>query len=733
MAIRHAWILSLISLLLPASQARAQCLDYATQVHAVGHASMGYGVNPFDVAVAGNYAYIAVGSAGLRVIDVTDPANPTVVGSVDTPGSARGVTISGTYAYVADGNSGLQVVNVAAPTSPTIVGSLDTPGNALDIVRFFTFAFIADGSEGLRIINVSNPSAPSFTGTLDTQDAQGVAFGGQYVYVADGTAGLKIIDVNSVSSPTLAGTYNTPGTAAGVAVAGNLAYVADGSTLQVVNVQTPGNPIFEGSVATPGDALDLAVAGSVAYVADGTAGLTMVTISDPDTPVVLGSVAVSGDCPGVAVSGTKAYAVDDFPGNMLVVDVPTAAFPSLVGSLPALTFPDGLARSGNHVAVLDLTDFLMVDVSAPATPTVTGQVDIGDILYDVAVSGSIAYVGTGSGVTFVNIANPAAPVVMGENGAGPVRDIALFGSCGCAVGRTITTVQTVCTVPRSLSLPFPPLKGIAVSGDYAFVAADTAGIKVVDLSDPIDTSPSLAGSLTIPGANVTAIAISGSHAYAAGYDETLGARYFLWVVDISNPLAPTLVSSTRFGAGGPFSPLDIALSGNYAYIADAQFGYVVMNIANPAAPVLVGGRDTPGTAQGILAVGDYVVVADYNGGLQIYPGQCGAATGITPAQPQSRAPAAASRLMMFPPAPNPTTGATTLSFRLPGAAAVTLAVFDVGGRRVRSLLEGELAAGDHRIDWDGRNDDGRKVASGTYLARLGAGSEAQTVRMTILR
>jgi hypothetical protein len=54
------------------------------------------------VAVAGNYAYVADGLAGLQVIDVSNPANCVRVGGHDTSGAAYDVEISGNYAYVAD-------------------------------------------------------------------------------------------------------------------------------------------------------------------------------------------------------------------------------------------------------------------------------------------------------------------------------------------------------------------------------------------------------------------------------------------------------------------------------------------------------------------------------------------------------------------------------------------------------------------------------------------------------
>jgi len=85
-------------------------------------------------------------------------------------------------------------------------------------------------------------------------------------------------------------------------------------------------------------------------------------------------------------------------------------------------------------------------------------------------------------------------------------------------------------------------------------------------------------------------------------------------------------------------------------------------------------------------------------------------------------------------APNPFARATELSFRLPAREAVRLEFFDVGGRRVRRLLDGEAPAGESRIAWDGRDDQGAPVAPGLYLARLErANRAAQSVRLLRLK
>ena len=69
-----------------------------------------------------------------------------------------------------------------------------------------------------------------------------------------------------------------------------------------------------------------------------------------------------------------------------------------------------------------------------------------------------------------------------------------------------------------------------------------------------------------------------------------------------------------------------------------------------------------------------------------------------------------------------------------GPQRVNLHVYDLNGRMIRRLLnEAALSAGPHEEFWNGRDDAGRQVASGTYLYRLSAGDFTQTKRMTLVK
>ncbi|MGQ0720998.1 MAG: FlgD immunoglobulin-like domain containing protein [Candidatus Eiseniibacteriota bacterium] len=83
--------------------------------------------------------------------------------------------------------------------------------------------------------------------------------------------------------------------------------------------------------------------------------------------------------------------------------------------------------------------------------------------------------------------------------------------------------------------------------------------------------------------------------------------------------------------------------------------------------------------------------------------------------------------------PNPFADAARIAFALPKASPVDLAVYDVSGRLVRTLLEGPMAAGRHVADWDGRDAEGRKVSSGVYFYRIVAGADRAERKMVRLR
>ena len=83
--------------------------------------------------------------------------------------------------------------------------------------------------------------------------------------------------------------------------------------------------------------------------------------------------------------------------------------------------------------------------------------------------------------------------------------------------------------------------------------------------------------------------------------------------------------------------------------------------------------------------------------------------------------------------PNPFNPVTSIGFYLPRSTYVALRVYDLTGALVRTLLEGELAAGRHQAQWDGHSGHGQPMASGVYLYRLETGEAAVTRKMLLIK
>lgn len=113
----------------------------------------------YAVALRGNYAYIGVGPR-LVIFDVSIRAHTTFVGQTGVlPDLVRGVAVGRKYAYVADGSSGLRIVEISDPSNPTQVGTHDTPGVAHGAAVEGDYTYVATGS-GVVCVSWMSPIRP---------------------------------------------------------------------------------------------------------------------------------------------------------------------------------------------------------------------------------------------------------------------------------------------------------------------------------------------------------------------------------------------------------------------------------------------------------------------------------------------------------------------------------------------------------------------------------------------
>jgi hypothetical protein len=121
------------------------------------------------VAVSGGVAYVADDTAGLQIINVSNPANPVRLGGCDTPGDAGGVAVAGNRIYVADGLQGLRVFC----TLPNVQQMMRVEGGTLGTPYTIEAATSLTEPVGWTALWTTNPAALPFEfADLDVRVAQ---------------------------------------------------------------------------------------------------------------------------------------------------------------------------------------------------------------------------------------------------------------------------------------------------------------------------------------------------------------------------------------------------------------------------------------------------------------------------------------------------------------------------------------------------------------------------------
>ncbi|HQV31567.1 MAG TPA: choice-of-anchor B family protein [Calditrichia bacterium] len=207
--------------------------------------------------------------------------------------------------------------------------------------------------------------------------------------------------------------------------------------------------------------------------------------------------------------------------------------------------------------------------------------------------------------------------------------------------------------------------------------------------------------------------------YVMTTEETRFVSMKMW--DVSDMLNPAL-------RGEILGRSDLAhnthILGNLAYISHYTSGVSIVDLSNPDTLRQVAEYDTyqPSNSPifdgcwGVYPFADsgYVYASNFDGRLLVLRlTQEVLGTGGDPLPiPENHA--------LLPNFPNPFNPETTIPYRLSERGEVRVEIFNVSGGKVRVLVNEVQSPGDHRIRWDGRDNHGREMASGTYLVRLSA-------------
>lgn len=586
-------------------------------IHEVGQLNITGGVR--RVQVVGSLAYVCSEYGGrMEIIDISSPTSPIKIGEYAT--SIYDVQVVGSLAYAC--SNGLRILNISDPTNPTFLGWWGAMGVTWDVDVAGPLAYCAWTSYGLRIIDISNPKTPTLVGELyDGGRSDSVQVVGPLAYVTDYRDGLEIIDISDPTNPVEIGQFNDGGNITDVQVVGSLAYVTDYyDGLEILDISDPTNPVEVGQFDDGGWAYSLQIEGSLAFVADGYDGLEIIDITDPNAPTKVGQFDERGGLNSVHVVGQHAY-LADWNNELVIVEGYSLSRPpwqnigelgqfDISGNVRGVDVVGDLAYVANYMEGLQI-----VNITDLKTPYNISRFDDGGTTFNVQVLGSLAYVADGiDGLEIIDISDPTNPQQVGQfDDGGEAYDVQVLGALAYVAdgGDELEIIN--------ISDPTNPVQvgeltdglgaalDLEVAGCFAYVADGSDGLEIIDVSDP--TSPVEVFHYD-DGGSSNGLQVVGPLLYVA--DEGGGLEIF----NISNPT--TAIKIGYFNDGG--AAFNVQVMGTLAFVADYSDGVEVLDVSDPTNPFQVGQFDDGAFALRLQVVGNIIYVADNADGLEILEG-----------------------------------------------------------------------------------------------------------------
>ncbi len=711
------------SLLPPPANART-CTDYArffrwvslTRIHSTLR----------NIAVQPPYGYVTDEGYGLRVLDLSDPLHAEPLTTLALPGQPWDVCLAGKYACVSVFDQGLQIVDVGNPGNPAVVGSVWT-GSSIGLATAGDYVFLADFF-ALRLysISIQDPAHPEIVAELPTPGwPWDVAITGKLAVVT-ATYAVMTVDISNPVDPRRIGSVAVPDAIYDVAIERHHAFVAGSGRFYVVDFEDPVHPVLVANVEVPSMNWTIAVKDGFAFLGRQENGVTVFDVHDPAHPVPVGHL--PGWAWGLDIAGGLMYVVDPYSGPE-VVDVSN---PVAVRPLAIVATPDprvhGIAIAEPYAYLADVEGGLLVtDLSLPASPRIIAQVDTDGDAWAVAhENGRVYLAGENPALTIFDVTDPDSPLLLGSTQAvGSASCVEVqdeFAYVSSASGGFRIVDASVPANPRVVGGLSIPANDIVLHGHFVYLTTYGGGLTVVDAADP--AAPYIIDSVDV---GFPATCIAGDEGNLFIGSQMMDYTGEVAVLSIEDPVHPAIVSSVpiRWGVR------DIEVRGSHVWVSQEEMPVLILDVSEPADPRVTGYvelADSMGDITWDLAVGDQFVLGG-NDGLQVLP--CHLPVRIVSGPPDPK------------PRPLPVNLATIVSdpahgvripFQTRATGPVRLEIFDPTGRIIRQLASSDAAAeGAIAPYWDFRNAVGQRVAPGIYFARMTTAAGAETKRVIVLR
>jgi len=481
----------------------------------LGSVQTEYSYRNVGVAILNNKAFLSKQDCGVCVVDISKPAEPVVIGKIETPIYTNGITIDGTNAYVAC-EAGLQIVDIDSD-SPKIISSIYRPSFSFCVQVKDNIAYAA--GNGLQIIDISDPITPKIIGIIGLKSvAQDIEVSGNNVFIA-GNSKMEIIDISDISNPQRSGVLDISSYDSKIFVNENHVYLKTYDDVKLIDASNPNSPDLLGPVDIPRYAPGLAVSNNIAYIANGDSGLQIYDISNQDSPTHIGYLNTSGYASHIIIENGYVYiAGNDF--GVEIIDVKHPTNPKKISTIPVFIdeYDNIMKVKGNRAYIGGGNNSLKIyDLSNLETPSLIGIFDSNKYIKDIDINEENAILTDSYGnIQIVSIHQPKMPRTLAQLdiSKGIKKCVKGYNQIYAVDQSDIHIVDTFdIEKPLILASISFPCRDLEVIGYRAYIV-DQSSFSIVDISD--FQQPNVIGNVNTDISNCHRIVIVESEAYVCG-------------------------------------------------------------------------------------------------------------------------------------------------------------------------------------------------------------------------
>jgi hypothetical protein len=240
------------------------------------------------ICVAGNYVFTGLRRDGIKIYDASNSATPELRTHYAPGIPVNNITIADTIAYLACNNRpGVRILDISDPINPRLIGTFDTAASRLVLRDTLLFSC----GKSLLILNITDPTAPRLVARIPGQrnyGFAGCAFYENLLVTAEDYAGMRVFDITDPANPVFKGRCDTIAQVNNVAIKYPYAFFSGGYGLLVFDISDPANPVWITYYYPPAYAEDLALKDNIAYLATEWYGIRAIDVSNPYEPQEIG-------------------------------------------------------------------------------------------------------------------------------------------------------------------------------------------------------------------------------------------------------------------------------------------------------------------------------------------------------------------------------------------------------------------------------------------------------------